>query len=347
VRRVTVPLPGREYEVLIGGGLLERAGELLALRVPPCRLCLVADETVQGLYGARAEAVLRSAGFSPLPFSFPAGEESKRMDTLTRLLEHMAAYGLDRSDAVLSLGGGVAGDLAGFAAAVYLRGVRVAHLPTTLLSMADSAVGGKTGVDLASGKNLAGAFWQPELVICDTDTLATLPPREYAAGMAEVIKYGAVLDAELLEPRAFEHGELIARCVRLKAELTAEDERDGGRRMLLNFGHTVGHALERLCGYSILHGEAVSVGMAVITRGCERLGLTCHGGAELLTQALRGFGLPTETDFSAAEIHAAALHDKKLRGGTLTLALMAEPGRGRLLEMQPDSLREILERGLA
>jgi 3-dehydroquinate synthase len=349
--RVCVPLSGREYPVLIGGGLLECGGELLAERIAPCRVCLVSDETVFALYGASAEASLRRAGFLPIGFTFPAGERSKRMDTLARLLEHMAESGLDRGDAVLSLGGGVAGDLAGFAAAVYLRGVRVAHMPTTLLSMADSAVGGKTGVDLRAGKNLAGAFWQPELVICDTDTLSTLPPREYAAGMAEVIKYGAALDAEIF-PLLARHAEadalreLLARCVRLKAELTAEDERDLGRRRLLNFGHTVGHALERISGYALRHGEAVSIGMSAVTRGCERLGLTRHGQTGRLERALRSFGLPTDTEYAAAEIYSAALSDKKIRGGTLTLAVMAELGRGELRELRTDALRELLERGL-
>lgn len=259
----------RDYDVCIGAGCLDSLGRRAAAVKAPCSALLVSDETVYALYGAAAEASLTRAGFSVRSFTFAPGEESKTVATLARILDALAAVPCTRSDLVVALGGGVAGDMAGFAAAVYLRGIEFIQVPTTLLAAVDASVGGKTAVNLSAGKNLAGAFWQPSLVLCDCDVFQTLPAPVFADGMAEAVKAGMIADAQLLdmlEDGAQPLPALVARCVQIKRGLVAADERDVGDRQLLNFGHTAAHAIERATDFQVSHGSAVAIGMVMMAR---------------------------------------------------------------------------------
>ena len=318
---------GNPYDVTIGGGLMAQVGTWLAQRTPSRTAALVMDDTVAALYGEPVAEALQAQGFNVCRFAFAPGEHSKTLLTYGRLLGFLAENHITRTDTVVALGGGVTGDLAGFAAATYLRGMPVTQIPTTLLAMVDSSVGGKTGVDLPAGKNLVGAFHQPIGVLCDPDALTSLPPETFADGMAEVIKYGVLCDAPLfdslsagtLTPAALEA--VIERCVHIKADVCAEDERDVGRRQLLNLGHTFGHAIERLSGYACSHGHAVAVGMVYAARIAVRLGICPAECVSRLTAALTNHALPTAAPYSAAELAQAALGDKKRLGGNLTLVL--------------------------
>lgn len=317
---------GNAYDVTIGRGLLDKAGEWLAALTPSRLAALVADDTVDALYGSRVAAALEGAGFAVLRFTFPHGEQNKTLATYGQILDFLAENRVTRADTVVALGGGVTGDMTGFAAATYLRGVNVAQIPTTLLAMVDSSVGGKTGVDLPAGKNLAGAFHQPIGVLCDVDALVTLPPEVYADGMAEAIKYGVLCDAPLFE--ALKQGsatealpEIVARCVAIKAGVCAGDECERGQRQMLNLGHTFGHAIERCSGYTLPHGHAVAVGMVYAARIAAHLGLCNPTCVPQVVAALQANGLPTSAAYPAGAIAEAALGDKKRAGGTLTLVL--------------------------
>ena len=332
------------YEVVIGPGLLAESGQRLRALLGPCRIAVLTDSTVAPLYLAPVTASLEAAGFSVCAHVIPAGEAHKNLATLGGALEFLAAERLTRSDCVLALGGGVVGDLAGFAAAVYLRGVRCVQLPTTLLSAVDSSVGGKTAVDLTAGKNLAGAFLQPAAVLCDTDCLKSLPPAVLADGAAEAVKTGVLSDEGLFA--LFETGtlsadpaEVIARCVAYKAGVVERDEKELGERRLLNLGHTVGHAIERCSGYAIPHGHAVAAGLAVIARAAEKLGWTDGPIADRIAACLARNGLPTGTDFPAEALAEAALSDKKRAGGSITLVI---PRRIGHCELKPLPVSELL-----
>lgn len=342
---------GKSYDVNIGPGLLNGCGELLRGVLGPCRLAVVTDSTVRELYLPRVMESLRSAGFEAASFAFPAGESSKNMATLAEILEFMAEAGLTRSDCAVALGGGVVGDVTGFAAGCYMRGVRCVQLPTTLLAAVDSSVGGKTAVDLTAGKNLAGLFLQPETVICDTDTLATLPETIFAEGAAEAIKTGILADTELFS--IFENGdarsslpEVIRRCVAYKGTVVAADEFERGQRKLLNLGHTVGHAVEKCSGFTVPHGQAVAVGTAVIAEYADAVGITPAPIAGRIEAVLRRNGLPIRTDFSARELAKAALSDKKRSGGRITLVLPRAIGDCFLEDIAVDSLEAVIAAGL-
>lgn len=326
------------YEVVIGPGALALLPDLLAGTCARHRYALIADETVAGLYASRVEELL--AGSRIDRFTFPAGERSKSLENWMELSDRMFAAGLGRDAAVLALGGGVTGDLAGFVAATYMRGVPLVQLPTSLLAMIDSSVGGKTGVDTPRGKNLVGAFLQPELVVADMELLRTLDPRELRAGLAEAIKHGAIADEEYfdwiedsldsilaLEPEASTR--LVRRSVELKAAVVAADEREAGLRKTLNFGHTIGHALEALSGYSILHGEAIATGMVLEARLAERIGVAEAGTAErlatLLARADLPVDLPAGTDLR--RLLDLTLLDKKARQGSVAYSLLERIGR--------------------
>ncbi len=327
---------------------------------------VVSDDTVHALYGERVRAALERRGIGVASAVIRPGEASKSLSSLPALYAAAASGGLDRRGTVVALGGGVVGDLAGFVAATYLRGVRFVQIPTTLLAMVDSSVGGKTGVNLPEGKNLVGAFHQPAGVLIGLSTLDTLPAREFAAGMAEVIKYGAIRDADLLErierggaalgrPDADVGvlGDLVARCCRIKAQVVAADERETGERALLNFGHTLGHAVEKALGYGVwLHGEAVAFGMVYAVRLAERLGRCPAPWSDRLAAVLRRFGLPTtrrrlheDTDGappSWEDLRAAMAGDKKARGGTPRLVLCDAPGQAvHGVEVDEDVLRAV------
>ena len=334
---------GRPYDIQIGGGLL---GELPALLPGICgerrpRLALITDDRVDALSdGARRpvpdlQAALVAAGYPVCKFVFPNGEASKTLDTVREVYGFLSASSITRTDLILAVGGGVVGDLAGFAAATWLRGVSFVQVPTTLLAMVDSSVGGKTGVDIPEGKNLVGAFWQPSLVVCDTDMLSFLPAGTFADGMAEVIKYGAILDESLFS--LLEAGapgdrlrEIIARCVDLKRQVVEEDERDQGLRQILNFGHTFGHAIEKESAFSVTHGQGVAIGMALMARACERAGLTPAGTADRIARCCALHGLPTETDYPLDILCAHAMGDKKRTGDRITLVTLERLGKAAL-----------------
>ena len=348
----TVPVNTRPaYRVHIGPGLLAECGNILRDVWSPRRLAIVTDSHVAPLYAANVAERLRAAGFGVSVYAFPAGEANKNLDGLSGILEFLAAEGFTRSDALVALGGGVTGDMAGFAAAVYLRGVPYAQMPTTLLSAVDSSVGGKTAVDLRAGKNLAGAFLQPSAVVCDTDCLATLPPDVFADGAAEAIKTGVLCDESLFA--MFEDGNLtacpaeaIARCVEYKAGVVERDEREQGERRLLNLGHTVGHAIELLSGYAIPHGHAVAAGLGVIARASDALGWTETPIADRVCRCLEANRLPSGTDFAPDKLSKAALSDKKRAGGAITLAVPKRIGRGELKTVPIEDLPRIIRAGL-
>jgi len=359
---VRVGLGARSYEVLIDGGLIARAGERIKPLLARGRTAVVCDATVRTLHGAALEASLRGQDIETRWIVVEPGEQTKSWDGLSSVCDQLLALGLDRGDVITAFGGGVVGDLAGFAAAIYKRGVDFVQIPTTLLAQVDSSVGGKTAIDTPRGKNLIGAFHQPRLVLADIDVLSSLPDREMRAGYAEVIKYGMLGDfsffewleahgAEVLrrEPAALAHA--IGRSVEMKAEIVAEDEKEGGRRALLNLGHTFGHALEAEVGFgdALLHGEAVALGCAQAFRFSAALGLCSRQDALRVEQAIGGVGLPARLSdiaagpFSADRLIAHMGQDKKAEGGQLTLVLASAIGAAHTAKgVDPGPLRTFL-----
>lgn len=341
----------RDYEVRIGSGLLTRTGELSAPLIKGRHAIIVSDSNVWPLYGSMVQASLEDAGFQVDHFVFPAGEQSKNTDTLVRLLTRLAQMGMTRSDAVFALGGGVTGDMAGLAASLYLRGIPCVQLPTSLLSVVDSSVGGKTAVDLPEGKNLVGTFTQPHLVLCDTNVLATLSPQVEAEGWAEIIKYGMIRSQELINfllenTPGTDIEWVIAHCVSIKRDVVAQDEQDNAVRQVLNFGHTIGHAIERCSGYSLYHGEGVAMGMAIMTRACARQKKCPPACWTVLETLLDKYHLPKTTDKSVDELLEAAHADKKRRGDAITLIQPEVLGRCGLYPTNYDELRRVLELGM-
>ena len=339
----------RPYSVVIENGLLDRVGELaLETRKPGSKAMLISDSNVFPLYGERVQASLERAGFPVSRFVFPAGEGSKQISTVCEMYRALSENGFTRTDFIVTLGGGVTGDMGGFAAATFLRGMEFIQVPTTLLSQVDASVGGKTGVDLPFGKNLVGAFHQPAAVLTDPETLKTLPDHFFRDGMGEVIKYGCIADEPLFQ--ALEEGkaledleDLLARCVRCKKELVEEDTRDTGRRMILNFGHTFGHALEKLHNFQDLtHGEAVGIGMVCACRVGERLGVTPEGTADRVLEVLKRYGLPTQDEFSWEQVVDATALDKKSDGATLRVILLPKIGESVIRPMTREALKELL-----
>ena len=320
------------YSVYVERGLLRRCGSVLRTLFPPCRAAIVTDDRVAPLYLETVRQSLESAGFSVCSYVFPSGEASKTLPVFSSLLEFFAREELTRTDCAVALGGGVVGDLTGFAAGCYLRGIPCVQLPTTLLAAVDSSVGGKTAVDLSAGKNLCGLFVQPAAVLCDPDALDTLPPAILADGAAEAIKTG-VLSGEALFSLLEQGGvsaapeEVIARCVAHKAGVVERDPTEQGERRLLNLGHTVGHAIELCSGYAIPHGRAVAAGLAIITRSAVARGWCSAEAGQRIRAILQAHALPTATDYPPQALAQAALHDKKRSGGRITLAIPEEIGR--------------------
>ncbi|MBI3982357.1 MAG: 3-dehydroquinate synthase [Gemmatimonadetes bacterium] len=335
---VHLPLGPASYDILIGPGLLAELPDVLAARCPAARYAIVSDSAVAPLHGERLLGRLKERAEAFL-VSFPAGEWNKTRDTWSALTDKLLAGGLGRDGAVIALGGGVVGDLAGFVAATYLRGIPYVQAPTSLLAMIDSSIGGKTGVDTPHGKNLVGAFHQPRAVVADVDTLATLPPLHIASGVAEALKHGAIADADYFAATAAASGaimlrdraallDLVRRSVEIKAAVVAVDERERGARARLNFGHTVAHALESVSGYELIHGEAVAIGMVAEADLGERLGVTEPGTASAIADALTSFGLPTNTG-AALDVNRAAdavTHDKKNRREAVRFAFIRQIG---------------------
>lgn len=340
-----------DYTIYIESGLLKQAGEYLRAVTEAKTAVIVTDDVVNGLYADTVEASLKQAGFSTLRFVFPNGEASKNLTVYGEALEFFAANHVTRTDCVVALGGGVVGDLAGFAAATYQRGIDYVQIPTTLLSCVDSSVGGKTAVDLKGGKNLAGAFYQPKLVLCDYSTLSTLTDTQFADGMAEVIKYGMIFDRAfldfLLENEAKDNLEtVITRCVTLKRDVVEQDEQDHGKRGLLNFGHTLGHAIEGCSDFSITHGSAVAIGMVLASRAAYKMNVSKTDETELLCKLLQKYHLPMQTDYSAEALASRALSDKKRAGDRITLILPEEAGKCVLYPISTDRLLDFTKQGL-
>ena len=353
MKTLTVALPGREYDILIERGLLDRAGELCKTVLPRAeRLFVVSDTNVGPLYGNRLKSSMESAGFQFALSVVPAGESSKSARTLAALWEQMMTFGLTRTDAVVAFGGGVVGDLAGFAAATILRGVGFVQIPTTLLAQVDSSVGGKVAIDLKAGKNLAGAFYQPRLVLMDPDVLDTLSLPTFMAGMAEVVKYGCIWDADFFDfltarpsrrdlTADVEH--ILYTCCDIKRQVVMDDERDTGLRMLLNFGHTFGHAYELAGNYiEWSHGEAVSAGMCTAARLGAELGVTPPEVPGQVTDALAALGLPTAISCTSEEYAAAIGLDKKGAGEDISLILLDQIGHAVPQKMPKTALLERL-----
>jgi 3-dehydroquinate synthase len=342
MRLVQVSLGNRSYVIKVGGSLLPGLGRECATLKLGQRCAVITDSNAGKQYAKAALQSLAASGFAPVLVTVPAGEKSKRVAMVENCYDQLAAHRLERKSFIVALGGGVVGDLAGFVAATYLRGVPFVQVPTTLLAQVDSSVGGKTGVNLKAGKNLVGAFYQPRLVLCDLDTFQTLPRREFVSGLAEVIKYGIIYDAVLFAqlernlPKLLQRdhallGAVVARCCEIKAEVVGQDETESGLRAILNFGHTVGHAIENSSGYGkFLHGEAISIGQIAAARLSHKvLGLP-SGDVARIEKLFARAGLPVKYKPAAAQrkkLFTAMLMDKKVSGGEVKFVLADKIGR--------------------
>ena len=359
MRDVTVPLGARTYSISVGRKLLSQLGPRCASLNLGSRCAIISDANVAKRYAADAEKSLRRAGFEVARIVVPAGETAKSLDSVQSCYDRLAAHRLERRSFIVALGGGVVGDLAGFVAATYLRGIAFVQVPTTLLAQVDSSVGGKVGVNLKAGKNLVGAFHQPRLVLCDLDTLKTLPPREFRAGFAEVIKYGIIYDAELfarlerdlgklLKLEAKTLADVVARCCEIKAAVVSQDETETGLRAILNFGHTIGHALEAISRYGkYLHGEAISIGQVAAAELSAAMTGLPQIDVERITDLFRRAGLPTSVELNRSQqkqLFAAMRLDKKVSGGEMKFVLAKRIGEVVCGQRVPDELiRETLD----
>lgn len=340
-----VNIPSREYDITIGENLFEKSGELLKEYVCGKKVCIISDSNVFPLYGKTVEESLKKAGGEVFSLVVKAGEEAKCFENLEYLCREIIRRDFTRSDSIIALGGGVVGDLTAFVASVVLRGVNLIQMPTTILSQVDSSVGGKTAVNIPEGKNLVGTFYQPKRVIIDTNTLKTLPEREVACGMAEIIKYAAIRDEKLGEKlleESFDMKEVIKRCCEIKAEIVENDELDRGERMLLNFGHTIGHAVENYTGYGTYsHGAGVAIGMCVITKWSEREAISEKGTYDMIKTLCEKYNLPTEID-DLEKMIPAAMHDKKRSGGKINIVLVKRMGESYTEKVDVEKLYEIV-----
>lgn len=349
MKTVTVST-SKTYDIHIGSGVMKTLGQAAKSLGNAEKVCIVSETTVFPLYGETVQESLEQAGFQVEAFVFPAGEASKNGQTYLSLLNFLAEKRLTRSDLLVALGGGVVGDLAGFAAATFLRGIRFIQIPTTLLAAVDSSVGGKTAIDLPAGKNLAGAFCQPSLVLCDTDALMSLPEEIFRDGCAEVIKYGVLYDPELfshLEAKglSFDREAVITRCVELKRDVVNEDEFDTGSRMKLNLGHTIGHGVEAVSEFSLSHGKSVAIGMAIIARAAAKYGMFFQADCDRLLNVLNLFGLPTTTEYDPASLYACALSDKKRSGSQVKLIVPRAIGRCDILPIPVENVKDWIQAG--
>ncbi len=338
----------KKYDVIIGKGTASLLAEKLNTLFGGGAVCIVTDDTVAGYHLAAVKDELNAHGIKNEAFVFPHGEASKSPDVLFELLEFLATKHFSRKDILVALGGGVTGDLTGLAAAMYMRGMHLVQMPTTLLAMVDSSVGGKTAVNLKSGKNLAGVFNQPELVLCDTAMLSTLPQEYFADGMAEVIKYGVIADRELFD--VVKNGDvqenlenIIARCVSIKRDIVNEDEFDTGKRQLLNFGHTLAHSIEKESNFTVSHGSAVAMGMVIISEIAWKYGLSKERCQDEIIDALLENNLPISCPYQNSELYYAAENDKKSSSGRISIIIPEVIGSCKILNVALAELKELLQ----
>lgn len=356
-RAVRVSAASGAYDVHVGAGVLARAGAIAREAAGGRRCCVVTETNVGPLYAEELEASLASAGYEVAPrLTFPAGEPSKNLGTLAGLLEGLAERGLTRDDVVVALGGGVTGDVAGLAAALYLRGCPVVQVPTSLLAMVDSSVGGKTAVDLPAGKNLAGAFWQPSAVVADVRCLSTVSPELFRDSCGEVVKHAVLADARMLDdltrspltaPGVGEARlvDVVARNVEIKRDVVDADERERGLRQTLNLGHTLGHAIESASGFSLGHGSCVAAGLCMVSRASARMGWCSEETAVRIVACVEAHGLPTGSDVPAETLMGYVGHDKKRHGDSVNLVVPVEPGRVEVRRVALGELARIVDLG--
>lgn len=350
MRKITVDTGRKRYPVHIGAGLSSYTGRLASELTGPGKAALVTDDNVDHLWSERITESLESAGFVVSVHVIPNGEVSKNIENYIKILGFLSDNKFSRGDTLFALGGGMVGDIAGFAASTYLRGIRFVQIPTTLLAMVDSSVGGKTAVNLDSGKNQAGTFFQPDLVVCDPELLSSLPGYIFIDGSAEVIKYGIIADGRLFDmlkgPIEPNLEEVIERCLTIKSRLVYEDEFDTGARQLLNFGHTFGHAAEKCSGYALSHGKAVAIGMVMAAHVAENMGICSSDCRVRIKDMVTSFGLPHKTDLSEAELLNAMISDKKRSLDEITLVLPEDIGRCVLKKIPFKDLGSVMENAM-
>ncbi len=351
VEKVCVSAASGCYDVLIGNGITENITDMIRISSDGEKVLVITDTNTSRLFFGPLSYELVKNGYEVFEYVMTPGEGSKSLSVYGQILEYAAEKQLTRSDLVISLGGGVVGDVSGFAAGTYLRGIDYYQIPTTLLAAVDSSVGGKTGINLRSGKNLAGIFNQPKGVLCDTNNIKSLSHDVLGDGISEMIKYGMICDKELFERIIKEKftedlNDNIKRCVEIKARIVSRDELDKGERQLLNFGHTAGHGVEKLSGYEISHGHAVAMGMSLITRAAVSKGVCDMAVADALISKLKSFDLPTESPFSSDEIWNTALSDKKRAGSNITIVVPEDIGACRLYTLTIDDFRDFLKGGM-
>ncbi|MDA9470296.1 3-dehydroquinate synthase [Enterococcus sp. 5H] len=352
--KLTVTLPNHSYDLTIEKGLLAEIGNWTKQLWTPQKVVIITDTNVQKLYAEQVQNSLKEAGFQPSIFVVEAGEQSKSLTVAAQIYDFLADEGLTRSDGIIALGGGVVGDLAGFVASTYMRGLHFLQVPTTLLAQVDSSIGGKTAVNTTKAKNLVGTFAQPDGVLIDPDTLNTLEIRRVREGISEIIKSAAIADKELWqqllalkdEQDLLTHSvDIITACCKIKRKVVEEDELDNGVRLLLNFGHTIGHALENTAGYGVLtHGEGVAIGMSQITRVAEEKALTPLGTTQQLNELIQKFNLPITTDkWEKEALYAALTHDKKTRGGKINIILLESIGQAKIVRIPIEEMKSYLD----
>lgn len=341
----------KNYNIYIGNDLLSDIGERIKNELGVCSAAVITDDNVNTLYADKVIDSLKKAGFRTVKFVFPHGEESKNIAVYSEILNFLAENHITRTDMLISLGGGIPGDMGGFAAATFLRGIKFVQIPTTLLSAVDSSVGGKTAVNLPAGKNLAGAFYQPDMVICDYSALDTLSPDIFADGCAEVIKYGAIMDAEFFEflknndiKENIEY--VITRCVEMKRDIVNEDEKENGIRAILNFGHTIGHAIEINSKFEISHGSAVAIGMIIASKGAYRMGYCDTDISEKIKEVLIKNHLSVFCSFSAESLYNVAVSDKKRSGDSIKLIIPERMGKCVGKKIPTEQLPDFIKAGL-
>lgn len=355
MRTVRFPAASKEYDVIIGNGAVSVLGAEAKKLCPGALKALIVSETnVAPLYLDRVKKELEGAGIEVTSYVFEAGERSKGIEAIAAMWNRMAEAGFTRTDFAVGLGGGVTTDMAGFAAATFLRGISVIQIPTSLLAMVDASIGGKTGIDIAKGKNQVGAFWQPSIVIEDISFLKTLPDEVFTEGMGEVIKHAFIVDPELLEKLEKANGnirddeelleDIVAMNVSDKASVVKEDENDNGRRQILNYGHTVGHVIERDSGYTKPHGICVAKGMGIVIDASVRAGTLDPGVAERMKNLMKLYKLPVTDDITPEAIVAGAMNDKKKRGANISVILVNKLGQAEIKKMSPEEFLRFLSK---